>query len=98
MRSAAGSSSRPLPDGGATAAFADGPSVRMALAVATADLREAGCETARLDAELLLAEALATGRTALHLHPERVLTIAESDRFAPAVPSGTSSWRSTGAC
>lgn len=63
----------------------DGPSVRMALAVATADLREAGCDSARLDAELLLADALATTRTALHLHPERVLDAAESARFAERV-------------
>ena len=35
--------------------FADGPAVRMSLAVATAELRDAGCDTPRLDAELLLA-------------------------------------------
>jgi release factor glutamine methyltransferase len=57
----------------------------MALAVATADLREAGCESPRLDAELLLADALETTRTSLHLHPERELSLAESDRFAAAV-------------
>ena len=39
-------------------AFADVPAVRMALAIATADLREAGCEKPRLDAELLLADAI----------------------------------------
>ena len=68
--------------GGETAQFADGPAVRMALAVATAELRDAGCETPRLDAELLLADALGTTRTQLHLAPERELTHAESDRFA----------------
>jgi len=62
--------------------FADGPSVRMSLAVATAELRDAGCDTPRLDAELLLADAMGTTRTQLHLAPERELTLAESDRFA----------------
>jgi release factor glutamine methyltransferase len=68
--------------GAQTAQFADGPSVRMTLAIATAELRDAGCETPRLDAELLLADALATTRTQLHLAPERELTRGESDRFA----------------
>ncbi|HEX7290395.1 MAG TPA: peptide chain release factor N(5)-glutamine methyltransferase [Conexibacter sp.] len=62
--------------------FADGPSVRMSLAIATAELRDAGCDTPRLDAELLLADALGATRTQLHLAPERELTLAESDRFA----------------
>jgi release factor glutamine methyltransferase len=62
--------------------FADGPAVRMALAVATAELRDAGCDTPRLDAELLLADAMGTTRTQLHLAPERELTLQESDRFA----------------
>ncbi len=62
--------------------FAEGPAVRMALAVATAELRDAGCDTPRLDAELLLADAMGTTRTQLHLAPERELTLAESDRFA----------------
>jgi release factor glutamine methyltransferase len=61
---------------------AGGPAVRMALAVATAELRDAGCDTPRLDAELLLADAMGTTRTQLHLAPERELTLAESDRFA----------------
>jgi release factor glutamine methyltransferase len=62
--------------------FAEGPAVRMALAVATAELRDAGCDTPRLDAELLLADAIGTTRTQLHLAPERELTPDESDRFA----------------
>jgi release factor glutamine methyltransferase len=62
--------------------LSDVPAVRMALAIATADLREAGCETPRLDAELLLADAMQTSRTALHLAPERELTAAEAERFA----------------
>lgn len=61
---------------------AEGPAVRMALAVATAELRDAGCDTPRLDAELLLADAMGTTRTQLHLAPERELTLPESDRFA----------------
>jgi release factor glutamine methyltransferase len=65
--------------------LAEGPAVRMALAIATAELRDAGCESPRLDAELLLADALASTRTALHLRPERELTLAESDRFAHAL-------------
>ena len=62
--------------------FAEGPAVRMALAVATAELRDVGCDTPRLDAELLLADAMGTTRTQLHLAPERELTRTESDRFA----------------
>jgi len=68
--------------GAEEAHFAEGPAVRMALAVATAELRDAGCDTPRLDAELLLADAMGTTRTQLHLAPERELTRAESDRFA----------------
>ena len=72
-----------MPELGESAArFAAGPAVRMALAVATAELRDAGCETPRLDAELLLADALGATRTQLHLAPERELTAGESDRFA----------------
>lgn len=62
--------------------LSEGPSVRMALAIATAELRDAGCDTPRLDAELLLADALGATRTHLHLAPERELTRTESDRFA----------------
>jgi release factor glutamine methyltransferase len=62
--------------------FAEGPSVRMALAIATAELRDVGCDTPRLDAELLLADAIGATRTHLHLAPERELTRNESDRFA----------------
>ncbi|MDO8213085.1 peptide chain release factor N(5)-glutamine methyltransferase [Conexibacter sp. CPCC 206217] len=57
----------------------------MSLAIATADLREAGCDNPRLDAELLLADALAATRTSLHLYPERILGAAESARFAALV-------------
>lgn len=68
--------------GGGGVEFAEGPAVRMALAVATAELRDVGCDTPRLDAELLLADAMGTTRTQLHLAPERELTRSESDRFA----------------
>jgi release factor glutamine methyltransferase len=74
-----------LPDPPAAVQFAAGPSVRMSLAIATAELRDAGCESPRLDAELLLAEALRATRTTLHLGPERELTVEESDRFANAL-------------
>jgi release factor glutamine methyltransferase len=65
--------------------FGEGPSVRTTLAIAVAELRDAGCESPRLDAELLLADALRTTRTTLQLHPERELALAESDRFAQAL-------------
>ncbi|MBX5469168.1 MAG: peptide chain release factor N(5)-glutamine methyltransferase [Thermoleophilaceae bacterium] len=42
------------------------PSVREALAAATATLEQAGCESARLDAELLAAEALGVERAWLY--------------------------------
>jgi release factor glutamine methyltransferase len=65
--------------------LSDLPAVRMALALATADLRDAGCDSPRLDAELLLADALGSTRTALHLRPEKELTGEECERFARAV-------------
>ncbi|MCW2952617.1 MAG: protein-(glutamine-N5) methyltransferase, release factor-specific [Conexibacter sp.] len=71
MRSGAASKGRP------TAA-----DVRGALAAATAALREAGCESPRLDAELLLAAALGVARTRLHIEPERSLTREQAARFA----------------
>ncbi|HEY4280721.1 MAG TPA: peptide chain release factor N(5)-glutamine methyltransferase [Conexibacter sp.] len=63
----------------------DGPSVRMALAIATADLREAGVDNPRLDAELLLADALGATRTSLHLRPEAIIDNGACERFARAV-------------
>jgi len=68
--------------GDAAVELAERPSVRMALAIATAELRDVGCDTPRLDAELLLADAIGATRTQLHLAPERELTHAQSDRFA----------------
>ena len=52
-----------------------------ALALATADLEAAGSDTPRLDAEVLLAAALRTDRTALFLDPRRLLMEEERDRY-----------------
>ena len=82
--------------------FADGPSVRMSLAIATADLREAGVDNPRLDAELLLADALHSTRTSLHMEPgagsyrprrERPLRRARRPAAARASRSPTSAAR-----
>ncbi|HSO99392.1 MAG TPA: peptide chain release factor N(5)-glutamine methyltransferase [Solirubrobacteraceae bacterium] len=51
------------------------------LAEATARLRAAGCDTPRLDAELLLAEVLGVDRTRLLLDGERPLEAAVRARF-----------------
>ncbi len=48
-----------------------------ALAQAIADLRAAGCEQARLDAEVLLAHLLKGKRADLYAHPERPLSTEE---------------------
>ena len=52
-----------------------------AVALATAELESAGADTPRLDAEVLLAAALRTDRTALFLDPHRVLLEEERDRY-----------------
>ena len=52
-----------------------------ALAIATAELEAAGAGTPRLDAEVLLAAALRTDRTALFLDPRRELLEEERDRY-----------------
>jgi release factor glutamine methyltransferase len=52
-----------------------------AMAAATAELEAAGSETPRLDAEVLLAAALRSDRTALFLDPRRALETGETDRF-----------------
>lgn len=57
-------------------------SVREALREAAARFAAAGCLTPRLDAELLLAEALGVRRDALYREPERVLTEPEARRFS----------------
>jgi release factor glutamine methyltransferase len=55
--------------------------VAEALDSATIPLRAAGIETARLDAELLLAHVLGTDRTRLHLEPERGLAAGEGRAY-----------------
>jgi len=52
--------------------------VRDALDAAVAAIAAAGCETPRLDAELLIADALAVDRAALHRDPERPISGAEA--------------------
>lgn len=56
-----------------------------ALQDASALLAAAGCESPRLDAELLLAEVLGVDRARLVLDAERPLSAEESERFAPLV-------------
>jgi release factor glutamine methyltransferase len=57
-----------------------------ALDAATARLAAAGCDTPRLDAELLLADVLATTRTSLYLHaPAAVVDAAASARFGALI-------------
>ena len=52
-----------------------------AVAAATAELEAAGSDSPRLDAEVLLAAALRTDRTALFLDPRRALLEEERDRY-----------------
>lgn len=56
-------------------------SVKQAIVDATERLRRAGSASPRLDAELLLAEALGVRREALYGEPERVLDEREQARF-----------------
>lgn len=57
-----------------------------ALAAATARLAAAGCDTPRLDAELLLAHVLETTRTSLYLRvPAAVLDAAANARFGALI-------------
>ncbi len=55
--------------------------VREALQDAGRKLKAAGCESPYIDAELLLAHALALGRAELFANPERVLADHEERRF-----------------
>src|SRR3954466_610643 len=57
-------------------------SVRDALDSAVIALTAVGCDTPRLDAELLLAAAIGADRAALIADPGRGLEPAEADRFA----------------
>jgi release factor glutamine methyltransferase len=59
--------------------------VGRALAAARQRLKEAGCEKARLDAEVLLAHALGVSRSWLYAHPERELLPEEAAAFESLV-------------
>ena len=59
-----------------------GSSVKDALTAAAEALEVSGVEQPRLDAELLLAEALETNRADLYAQPERALEPAAAERFA----------------
>src|SRR5687767_9448907 len=63
---------------------------REALDSATAALEAAGCESARLDAELLLADALGTDRATFVTDPETGVDAAAARRFGEAVRRRTS--------
>lgn len=59
-----------------------GATVRAALAAGARRLAAAGSESARLDAELLLADALRVDRGALFTHPDRALSADQAATFA----------------
>jgi release factor glutamine methyltransferase len=59
--------------------------IRQALIDATAALADAGCDTPRLDAELLLASALRVGRSRLVIDRDEALDAADAVRFAGLV-------------
>lgn len=59
--------------------------VQAALAKATAQLVEAGIETARLDAEILLSHVLGCARMALYGKPDTPVSVAECDAFQALV-------------
>lgn len=65
--------------------LAEGVSVGRALVAARQRLKEAGCETARLDAEVLLAHVLGVSRSWLYAHPERPLLKKEIEAFEELV-------------
>lgn len=71
--------------GGMEWRLAGGVTIGRALATARQRLKEAGCETARLDAEVLLAHALAVSRSWLFAHPERILLPEEASTFESLV-------------
>ena len=60
-------------------------SVGELLSGAAARLREAGSETARLDAEVLLADILRTDRTRLIAHPETPIGDGVGERYGAAI-------------
>lgn len=70
---------------GPTAAGVGRATVRTAVHSAEVRLRRAGCQTPRLDAELLVADALGVGRAALFAAPERMLSAVAAGRVAERV-------------
>jgi len=66
---------------GAGGAFRAGSTVLATLRTAEARLALSGCDTPRLDAELLLAQALGVERERLYLEPERELDVAAAAQF-----------------
>ena len=61
------------------------PTIRDLLDDAVARLRTSGCETARLDAEVLLGWSIGADRTAVLAHPEAPVGADAAARFANAV-------------
>ena len=61
----------PVPD--AAALTVGGPDVATLISAAAARLREAGSESPRLDAELLVGHAYGRDRAWLHAHPDAAL-------------------------
>lgn len=58
-----------------------GPTVEQTLRIATQQLADAGSPTPRLDADLLLAEALGRPRVSLYSHNKRRLAFQEQEKF-----------------
>jgi release factor glutamine methyltransferase len=63
---------------GGEAAARVGPPVRDAVEAAVTALAAAGCSTPRLDAEVLIADALGADRAVLHSSPDRAITGAQA--------------------
>jgi release factor glutamine methyltransferase len=63
--------------GGSAKALA-GPPVRDAVEAAVTALAAAGCSTPRLDAEVLIADALGADRAVIHSSPDRAITGAQA--------------------
>ena len=76
---------RAVPEAGGSAAAGRAVDLRAALAAATSAIAAAGCQTPRLDAEILLAHALGARRERLVLESERLLTEQQLRAFQEAV-------------
>jgi release factor glutamine methyltransferase len=77
-RAATGGGSGPGGATGGDAAALVGPPVRDAVEAAVTALAAAGCSTPRLDAEVLIADALGVDRAVLHSSPDRSVAGAEA--------------------